>query len=85
MIRFLAACHHGRRIHVVVADAAYHGKALRDLPETCTFTTRLPAPSVLFALAPVGCQNLRMGFDQAFCNCSRSWQARTAWRCACST
>ncbi|MET8538007.1 transposase [Streptomyces sp. NPDC005065] len=51
MIRFLAACHHGRRIHVV-ADAAYHGKVLRDLPATCTFTTRLPAPSVLFALAP---------------------------------
>ncbi|MEV0785466.1 transposase [Streptomyces sp. NPDC050423] len=61
MIRFLAACHHGRRIHVV-ADAAYHGKALRGLPATCTFTTRLPATctfttrlpssSVLFALAP---------------------------------
>jgi len=31
MIRLLAACHHGRRLHVV-ADAAYHGKALRDLP-----------------------------------------------------
>ncbi|MFD7057023.1 transposase [Streptomyces mirabilis] len=51
MVRLLAACHHGRRIHVV-ADAAYHGKALRDPPTTCTFTTRLPAPSVLFALAP---------------------------------
>ncbi|MDX3228915.1 hypothetical protein [Streptomyces sp. ME19-01-6] len=51
MIRLLAACHHRRRIHVV-ADAAYHGKALRDLPATCTFTTRLPASSVLFALAP---------------------------------
>ncbi len=51
MIRFLAACHHERRIHVV-ADAAHHGKALRALPATCTFTTRLPAPSVLYALAP---------------------------------
>ncbi|MEV6956655.1 transposase [Streptomyces sp. NPDC051183] len=51
MIRFLAACHFGRRIHVV-ADAAYHGKALRDLPATCTFTTRLPASAVLFDLAP---------------------------------
>lgn len=51
MIRLLAACHHSRRIHVV-ADAAYHGKALRGLPTTCTFTTRLPSPSVLFALAP---------------------------------
>ncbi|MGQ4483882.1 hypothetical protein [Streptomyces sp. SAS_276] len=51
MIRLLAACHHARRVHVV-ADATYHGKALRDLPATCTFTTRLPASSVLFALAP---------------------------------
>ncbi|MEU1569520.1 transposase [Streptomyces mirabilis] len=51
MIRFLAACHHGRRIHVV-ADAAYHGKALRDLPATCTFTTRLPVSAVLYDLAP---------------------------------
>jgi hypothetical protein len=42
MLRLLAACHSGRRIHVV-ADAAYHGKALRNLPATCTFTTRLPA------------------------------------------
>jgi SRSO17 transposase len=51
MIRLLAACHHGRRIHVV-ADAAYHGKALRGLPATCTFTTRLPASAVLYDLAP---------------------------------
>jgi hypothetical protein len=51
MIRLLAACHHGRRIHVV-ADAAYHGKALRNLPATCTFTTRLPACAVLYDLAP---------------------------------
>ncbi|MDQ0595952.1 hypothetical protein QF037_000297 [Streptomyces canus] len=40
MLRFLAACHHGRRLHVV-ADAAYHGKSLRDLPVNVTFTTRL--------------------------------------------
>jgi hypothetical protein len=51
MLRLLAACHHGRRIHVV-ADAAYHGKTLRDLPATCTFTTRLPASAVLYDLAP---------------------------------
>jgi hypothetical protein len=51
MLRFLAACHYGRRIHVV-ADAAYHGKALRDLSATCTFTTRLPASAVLYDLAP---------------------------------
>ncbi|MEV6735810.1 GNAT family N-acetyltransferase [Streptomyces sp. NPDC051104] len=51
MIRLLAACHYARRIHVV-ADAAYHGRALRDLPATCTFTTRLPASAVLYDLAP---------------------------------
>lgn len=51
MIRFLAACHRGRRIDVV-ADAAYHGKALRDLPALVTFTTRLPASAVLYDLAP---------------------------------
>jgi hypothetical protein len=51
MIRFLAACHWGRRIDVV-ADAAYHGKALRDLPASVTFTTRLPSHVVLYDLAP---------------------------------
>ncbi|MGW7003409.1 IS701 family transposase [Streptomyces sp. NPDC054933] len=51
MLCLLAACHWGRLIHVV-ADAAYHGKALRDLPATCTFTTRLPASAVLYDLAP---------------------------------
>nr|WTB35026.1 transposase [Streptomyces sp. NBC_00830]WTB35045.1 transposase [Streptomyces sp. NBC_00830] len=51
MLRFLAACHYGRRIHVV-GDAAYHGKSLRDLPATCTFTTRLPASAALYELAP---------------------------------
>ncbi|GAA2461604.1 transposase [Streptomyces mauvecolor] len=51
MIRLLAACHAGRRIHVV-ADAAYHGKALRNLPATCTFTTRPPTSAVLYDLAP---------------------------------
>ena len=46
IVRLLAACHHSRRVHVV-ADAAYHGKALRDLPATCTFTTRLFPISVM--------------------------------------
>jgi len=32
----------GCRVHVV-ADAAYHGKALRDLPAQISWTTRLPA------------------------------------------
>jgi hypothetical protein len=51
MIRFLAACHWSRRIDVV-ADAAYRGKALRDLPVSVTFTTRLPSHAVLYRLAP---------------------------------
>jgi hypothetical protein len=36
----------------VVADAAYHGKALRGLPAQVTFTTRLPSSAVLYHLAP---------------------------------
>jgi hypothetical protein len=36
----------------VVADAHYHGPALRDLPAAVTWTTRLPQNAVLFALAP---------------------------------
>jgi len=41
MITIIAGRIPHRRVHVV-ADAAYHGKALRDLPTTATFTTRLP-------------------------------------------
>jgi hypothetical protein len=51
MIRLLAVCHHERSVHVV-ADAAYHGKALRELRGNVTFTTRLPANAVLYDLAP---------------------------------
>ncbi|MFC0844763.1 transposase [Streptomyces noboritoensis] len=51
MIRRLSACHRRRRLHVV-ADAAYHGRALRDLPGRATFTTRLPSNAVLYDLAP---------------------------------
>jgi len=51
MIRLLADCHHQRTLHVV-ADAAYHGKALRELRGNVTFTTRLPANAVLYDLAP---------------------------------
>jgi hypothetical protein len=40
-----------RRLHVV-ADAAYHGKSLRDLPSTVTWTTRLPRNAVLYQRAP---------------------------------
>jgi len=35
-----------------VADAAYRGPAWRTLPSTATFTTRLPANAVLYALPP---------------------------------
>jgi len=51
MIRMLSACHSRRRLHVV-ADAAYHGRALRALPATVTFTTRLPTSAVLYKPAP---------------------------------
>jgi hypothetical protein len=40
-----------RRIHVV-ADAAYRGPAWRTLPGNTTFTTRLAANAVLYALPP---------------------------------
>ncbi|MFC9909629.1 hypothetical protein [Streptomyces sp. NPDC059862] len=51
MLRTLAACHRSRRIHAV-ADSAYHGKPLRDLPERVTFTTWLPKNAILYAPAP---------------------------------
>ena len=41
----------GRRVHVV-ADAAYHGKGLRDLPAQVSWTTRLPRNAVLYHRAP---------------------------------
>ena len=50
MVRWLAVCLN-RPLHVV-ADAAYHGKALRHLPETISVTTRLRANAVLYDLAP---------------------------------
>ena len=51
MVTTLAARVPGRRLHVV-ADAAYHGKTLRDLPATVTWTTRLPRNAVLYQRAP---------------------------------
>jgi DDE superfamily endonuclease len=51
MITTLAARVPGRRVHVV-ADAAYHGTSLRDLPATVTWTTRLPRNAVLYQRAP---------------------------------
>jgi hypothetical protein len=51
MVTTIATRVPGRRIHVV-ADAAYHGKALRDLPAEVTWTTRLPRNAVLYHRAP---------------------------------
>jgi hypothetical protein len=51
LVTLLAGAFPGRRIDVV-ADAHYHGPALRDLPATVTWTTRLPKNAVLFAPAP---------------------------------
>ncbi len=51
LVTLLAGAFPGRRIDVV-ADARYHGPALRDLPATVTWTTRLPKNAVLFAPAP---------------------------------
>jgi SRSO17 transposase len=51
LVTLLAAAFPGRPVHVV-ADAAYHGPALRQLPATVSWTTRLPANAVLYAPAP---------------------------------
>ncbi|WP_432989702.1 IS701 family transposase [Dactylosporangium sp. CA-233914] len=51
MITVIAARTPGRRVHVV-ADAAYHGHGLRDLPATVTWTTRLPRNAVVYHRAP---------------------------------
>ena len=51
LVTILAAAFPGRVVHVV-ADAAYHGPALRDLPASVTWTCRLPKTAVLYALAP---------------------------------
>ena len=40
------------RVVDVVADAHYHGPALRALPAAVTWTTRLPRNAVLYDLAP---------------------------------
>jgi DDE superfamily endonuclease len=51
LVALLAAAFPGRRIDVV-ADAHYHGPAVKSLPATVTWTTRLPKNAVLYALAP---------------------------------
>jgi len=51
LVTLLAAAFPGRAIHVV-ADAAYHGPALKHLPAAVTWTCRLRANAVLYSLAP---------------------------------
>jgi hypothetical protein len=51
LVALLAGAFPGRVVHVV-ADAHYHGPALRGLPPGVTWTTRLPRNAVLYALAP---------------------------------
>jgi len=51
LVTLLASALPGRRLHVV-ADAAYHGPALRTLPANVTWTCRLPRTAVLYDLAP---------------------------------
>jgi hypothetical protein len=51
LVGLLARAFPQRRIHVV-ADAAYRGPAWRTLPGNTTFTTRLAANAVLYALPP---------------------------------
>ena len=51
LVRQLALAFPARLVHVV-ADAAYHGPALRTLPENVTWTCRIPRNAVLYALAP---------------------------------
>jgi hypothetical protein len=58
MVKQLAAWNREVRLHVV-ADAAYHGPALRHLPARITVTTRLPANAVLYALAPPATGTMR--------------------------
>jgi hypothetical protein len=51
LVRQLALAFPARLVHVV-ADAAYHGPALRTLPGNVTWTCRIPRNAVLYAPAP---------------------------------
>jgi hypothetical protein len=51
LVTLLAAAFPGRAIDVV-ADAAYHGPAIKHLPVSVTWTCRLRANAVLYSLAP---------------------------------
>jgi DDE superfamily endonuclease len=51
LVGLLARAFPDRTIHLV-ADAAYHGKPLQDLPERITWTTRIQRNGVLYQPAP---------------------------------
>src|SRR6266508_4080353 len=51
LVGLLARAFPDRAIHLV-ADAAYHGKPLQDLPERVTWTTRIQRYAVLYQPAP---------------------------------
>jgi hypothetical protein len=51
LVGLLARAFPDRAIHLV-ADAAYHGKPLQDLPERVTWTTRIQRNAVLYQPAP---------------------------------
>src|SRR2546421_652503 len=51
LVGLLARAFPDRSVHVA-ADAAYHGRPLRDLPDRITWTTRLARNAVLFHLPP---------------------------------
>jgi len=51
LVSLLTLAFGDRTIHVV-ADAAYHGPALRTLPGSVTWTCRLPRNAVLYELPP---------------------------------
>ena len=52
LVGLLARTFPDRTIHLV-ADAAYHGKPLQDLPERVTWTTRIQRNGVLYQPAPL--------------------------------
>jgi DDE superfamily endonuclease len=51
LVGLLACAFAGRDLHVA-ADAAYHGRPLRDLPKRVTWTTRIQHNAVLYQPAP---------------------------------
>lgn len=51
MVGVLLAAFPARQFQLV-GDAAYHGKALRDLPQRCTWTCRMQRNGVFYAPAP---------------------------------